>query len=119
MRNKATLDQVAGIDEEIARLNDLKTAFEQHAHSKVGVEQIKTYKQLDDELQYYSGLLKTATDTERVQIQQQINALGDLKKQWDDTLAALKVPEDITRLNTIEKLYKMKWRTSKAWRVTS
>ena len=104
LRNKATLDQVAGIDEEIARLNDLKTAFEQHAHSKVGVEQIKTYKQLDDELQYYSGLLKTATDTERTQIQQQINALGDLKKQWDDTLAALKVPEDITRLNTIEKL---------------
>ena len=104
LRKKATLDQVAGIDEEIARLNDLKTAFEQHAHSKVGVEQIKTYKQLDDELQYYSGLLKTATDTERTQIQQQINALGDLKKQWDDTLAALKVPEDITRLNTIEKL---------------
>ena len=27
-----------------------------------------------------------------------------MKKQWDDTLAALKVPEDITRLNTIEKL---------------
>ena len=104
LRNKATLDQVAGIDEEIARLNDLKTAFEQHAHSKVGVEQIKTYKQLDDELQYYSGLLKTATDSERTQIQQQINALSDLKKQWDDTLAALKVPEDITRLNTIEKL---------------
>ena len=27
-----------------------------------------------------------------------------MKKLWDDTLAALKVPEDITRLNTIEKL---------------
>ena len=104
LRNKATIDQVADIDEEIARLNDLKTAFEQHAHSKVGVEQIKTYKQLDDELQYYSGLLKTATDTERVQIQQQINALGDLKKKWDETLADLKAPEDISRLNTMEKL---------------
>lgn len=104
LRNKATLDQVAGINEEIARLNDLKTAFEQHAHSKVGVEQIKTYKQLDDELQYYSGLLKTATDTERVQIQQQINALGDLKKKWDETLAGLKAPENISRLNTMEKL---------------
>ena len=104
LRNKATIDQVADIDEEIARLNDLKTAFEQHAHSKVGVEQIKTYKQLDDELQYYSGLLKTATDTERVQIQQQINALGDLKKKWDETLAGLKAPEDISRLNTMEKL---------------
>lgn len=104
LRNKATLGQVAGIDKEIARLNDLKTAFEQHAHSKVGVEQIKTYKQLDDELQYYSGLLKTATDTERVEIQQQINALGDLKKKWDETLAGLKAPEDISRLNTMEKL---------------
>lgn len=104
LRNKATIDQVADIDEEIARLNDLKTAFEQHAHSKVGVEQIKTYKQLDDELQYYSGLLKTATDTERVEIQKQINALSDLKKTWDETLAGLKAPEDISRLNTMEKL---------------
>ena len=104
LRNKATIDQVADIDEEIARLNDLKTAFEQHAHSKVGVEQIKTYKQLDDELQYYSGLLKTATDTERVEIQKQINALSDLKKKWDETLAGLKAPEDISRLNTMEKL---------------
>lgn len=104
LRNKATIDQVADINEEIARLNDLKTAFEQHAHSKVGVEQIKTYKQLDDELQYYSGLLKTATDTERVEIQKQINALSDLKKKWDETLAGLKAPEDISRLNTMEKL---------------
>ena len=44
------------------------------------------------------------TDTERVEIQKQINALGDLKKKWDETLAGLKAPEDITRLNTMEKL---------------
>ena len=104
LREKAGKSSLAGIDKEINRLNDLKTAFERNAHVDIGIDKITTYKQLEEELQYYNDSLKTATDTERAQIQQQINALGDLKKQWDDTLAALKVPEDITRLNTMEKL---------------
>ena len=104
LREKASKSGLAAIDKEIARLNDLKTAFERSTHSKVGVEQITTYRQLDNELQYYNDLMRTATATERVEIQKQINALGDLKKKWDDTLAALKKPEDIGRLDTIEKL---------------
>ena len=104
LREKASKSGLAAIDKEIARLNDLKTAFERSAHSKVGAEQITTYRQLDNELQYYNDLMRTATATERVEIQKQINALGDLKKKWDDTLSALKKPEDIGRLDTIEKL---------------
>lgn len=104
LREKASKSGLAAIDKEIARLNDLKTAFERSAHSKVGAEQITTYRQLDNELQYYNDLMRTATATERVEIQKQINALNDLKKRWDETLAALKKPEDIGRLDTIEKL---------------
>ena len=104
LREKAGKSSLAGIDKEINRLNDLKTAFERNAHVDIGIDKITTYKQLEEELQYYNDLLKTATDTERVEIQKQINALGDLKKKWDETLADLKAPEDITRLNTMEKL---------------
>ena len=104
LREKASKSGLAAIDKEIACLNDLKTAFERSAHSKVGAEQITTYRQLDNELQYYNDLMRTATATERVEIQKQINALNDLKKKWDETLAALKKPEDIGRLDTIEKL---------------
>lgn len=104
LREKAHKSALAGIDKEIKRLNDLKTVFEQHAHVDTGLDKITTYKQLDEELQYYNDRLTTATATERLEIQKQINALNGLKKKWDETLADLKAPEDIGRLNTIEKL---------------
>lgn len=104
LRDRATQSELAGIDKEINRLNDLKTAFERNAHIDVGLDKIKTYKQLEEEIQFYSDLLKTATEDERIEIQKQINALNDLRKKWDDTLAELKKPEDIARLNSIEEL---------------
>ena len=104
LRKKASEEMLAGIDSEIKRLNTLRTAFEDSSHVALRLDEIKTYEQLDNEIAFYTKKLKTATDTERVQIQQQINALGDLKKKWDETLADLKAPEDISRLNTMEKL---------------
>lgn len=104
LRDRATQSELAGIDKEINRLNDLKTTFERNAHIDVGLDKIKTYKQLEEEIQFYSDLLKTATEEERIEIQKQVNALNDLHKKWDDTLAELKKPEDIARLNSIEEL---------------
>ena len=104
LRERATKSKLAGIDKEIRRLNDLKTVFERNAHIDVGIDKIKTYKQLEEEIQFYSDLLKTATEEERIEIQKQINSLNDLRKKWDDTLAELKKPEDIARLNSIEEL---------------
>lgn len=104
LRKKASKEKLAGIDSEIKRLNTLRTAFEDSSHMALRLDEIKTYEQLDNEIAFYTKKLKTATDTERVEIQQQINALGDLKKKWDETLAGLKAPEDISRLNTMEKL---------------
>lgn len=104
LRERATKSELAGIDKEIRRLNDLKTAFERNAHIDVGIDKIRTYKQLEEETQYYSDLLKTATAEERIEIQKQINALNDLRKKWDDALAELKKPEDISRLGSIEEL---------------
>lgn len=104
LRENASAEELAGIDVEIQRLNDLKTAFERNAHVDIGIDKIQTYRQLEKELQYYTDLLKTATETERIEIQKQINVLNDLKKKWDETLDDLKKPEDISRLNTIRSL---------------
>lgn len=104
LRERATADRIAGIDREIERLDALKTALERQAHVDVSIEQITTYRQLEKELQYYTDLLKDATDEQRTRIQQQINKLQELKDKWDDTLAELKKPEDISRLGSIEKL---------------
>lgn len=104
LRENASAEELAGIDVEIQRLNDLKTAFERNAHVDIGIDKIQTYRQLEKELQYYTDLLKTTTETERIEIQKQINVLNDLKKKWDETLDDLKKPEDISRLNTIRSL---------------
>ena len=104
LRETASASELAAIDAEILCLNDLKMAFERNAHVEVGIDEIQTYRQLETELQYYTDLLKTATETKRKEIQKQINALNDLKKKWDETLDDLKKPEDISRLNTIRSL---------------
>lgn len=106
LRSKASATELKGIDQEISRLNDLKTAFERNAHVDVGIDKIMTYHQLESELQYYNDLLKTATASERTEIQKQINALNALRDKWDETLEELKKPEDISRLDTIDSLDK-------------
>ena len=106
LRNRASATELKGIDQEISRLNDLKTAFERNAHVDVGIDKIMTYRQLESELQYYNNLLKTATASERTEIQKQINALNALRDKWDETLDELKKPEDISRLDTIDSLDK-------------
>ena len=104
LRKRATAENVQSIDAEIARLNSLKTAFEEQSHVSLGAEQIQTYEQLETELSFYEGKLKHASETERIEIQQQINVLHRLKDEWDETLSSLEVPEDITRLDTIARL---------------
>ena len=106
LRARATAENVQGIDKEIARLNELKTAFEESSHVALTVEQIQTYEQLENEISFYEGKLKHATETERIEIRKQINVLNELREKWDETLDDLEVPEDITRLNSIEKLDK-------------
>lgn len=106
LRETASASELAAIDTEIERLNDLRTALERHAHVDVGIDKIETYRQLEQELNYYSDLLKTATGTERAEIQKQINALNALRQEWDDTLDELKKPAGISQLNTMDELDK-------------
>lgn len=100
----ATATERVEIQKQIDALEELKNAFELNTHVSIPIEKIQTYRQLEGELQHYADLLKTATATERVEIQKQINALDELKKKWDETLDELKAPEDISRLNTMESL---------------
>ncbi|MCM1020831.1 MAG: phage tail tape measure protein [Muribaculaceae bacterium] len=104
LRKKATAENIAGIDAEIRRLEELRTKLEQGAHIPTPISEIKTYEQLNTELSYYTELLEKADATQRVTIQSNINQLSGLKKSWDSVLNDLKKPGDISTLNTIEKL---------------
>lgn len=106
LRVRATAEDVKGIDREIARLNELKRAFEESSHEAMQPEQIQTYEQLENEISFYEGRLRHATEAERIAIRKRINALNEMREKWNETLDDLEVPEDITRLNSIEKLDK-------------
>ena len=97
-------DNAALIDQEIKRLEDLRRAYGNLAHTAIPIEKISTYEELGNELRWYEGRLKHATAAERVEIQRQINALKELQQEWDRTLEEVKAPGDITTLENIEKL---------------
>lgn len=104
LRRKASAEQIASIDAEIKRLNDLKTTFEDSYAESISDDQVKTYDELNTKIDYYTRKLKTATETERAEIQTKILNLEKLKESWDDLLAKLEKPGDISTLDSIEEL---------------
>lgn len=65
-----------------------------------------TYEELSRQLEYYQTALKTATGTARTEIQGHIVALENLKESWDDTLAAVGVATDASKLNSLSDVEK-------------
>lgn len=106
LRRKASAEQIASIDAEIKRLNDLKTAFEDSYAESLSDDQINTYDELNTKLDYYNRKLKSATETERAEIQKKILHLEELKESWDEVLEAMDKPGDISTLDTIDELDK-------------
>ena len=103
-RNTATKEEIAGIDARIKELQQLQATFEHADAFGVADDELKTYDQLNAKIAYYRAELETAAGEDRALIQERINDLERLKKKWDEALAALKKPADISALDTIEKL---------------
>ena len=104
LKEKSSEEEKKGIEGTIKALNSLKTAYEDSVHASLGLKDIKTYQQLEDELSFYSKKLQTASESERVEIQKRINELNKLKKKWDEVLDNLNEPTDISALGSIEEI---------------
>lgn len=104
LRATASKEAISGIDAEISKLETLKNYIENATVIDIPDDVLKTYEQLNIKLAYYNELLEKATEEQRPEIQKHINDIEGIKKAWDDSLAALKKPGDITQLDTIEKL---------------
>lgn len=104
LRSKAKAEDIAGIDEEIERLNTLKMVFETGFQPGKGIDQIKTYAQLETAISYYEKELKNASKEERTSIQLILNSLRELKTAWDEAAADLRKPGEIGTLNTLADL---------------
>ena len=104
LRATASKEAISGIDAEISKLETLKNYIENATVIDTPDDALKTYEQLNIKLAYYNELLEKATEEQRPEIQKHINDIEGIKKAWDDSLAALNKPGDITQLDTIEKL---------------
>lgn len=104
LRATASKEAISGIDAEISKLETLKNYTENATVIDTPDSALKTYEQLNIKLAYYNELLEKATEEQRPEIQKHINDIEGIKKAWDDSLAALNKPADITQLDTIEKL---------------
>lgn len=104
LRQKATAENIAGIDAEIKRLEELRGELERSGFVPTPIADIKTYEQLNSELAHCTALLEKVDATQRVTVQKRINDLKELKKAWDYALDDLKKPGDVSTLNTIEDL---------------
>lgn len=104
LRATASKEAISGIDAEISKLETLKNYIENATVIDTPDSALKTYELLNIKLAYYNELLEKATEEQRPEIQKHINDIEGIKKAWDDSLAALKKPGDITQLDTIEKL---------------
>lgn len=103
-RATASKEAISGIDAEISKLETLKNYIENATVIDTPDSALKTYEQLNIKLAYYNELLEKATEEQRPEIQKHINDIEGIKKAWDDSLAALNKPADISQLDTIEKL---------------
>lgn len=104
LRATASKEAISGIDAEISKLETLKNYIENATVIDTPDSALKTYEQLNIKLAYYNELLEKATEEQRPEIQKHINDIEGIKKAWDDSLAALNKPADISQLDTIEKL---------------
>ena len=104
LRATASKEAISGIDAEINKLETLKNYIENATVIDTPDSALKTYEQLNIKLAYYNELLEKATEEQRPEIQKHINDIEGIKKAWDDSLAALNKPGNITQLDTIEKL---------------
>lgn len=104
LRATASKEAISGIDAEISKLETLKNYIENATVIDTPDGALKTYEQLNFKLAYYNELLEKATEEQRPEIQKHINDIEGIKKAWDDSLAALNKPADISQLDTIEKL---------------
>lgn len=104
LRATASKEAISGIDAEINKLETLKNYIENATVIDTPDSALKTYEQLNIKLAYYNELLEKATEEQRPEIQKHINDIEGIKKAWDDSLAVLNKPADISQLDTIEKL---------------
>lgn len=105
LRENASGEDIAAIDQEIDRLNVLGKKMELSARVPVPVDQIESFHELNEELSVATELLDyVSTAEERMSVSNRISALQKKKEQMQSE--GEPKPGDLKELNTLEELSK-------------
>ena len=88
----------------IKALQNLQQTMEEVDHVSLGMSEIKTMQELDEEISYHEGRLKRAQSAEREEIAKTIRQLKGLRSEWERQADLLEKPGNIGTLQNIEKL---------------
>lgn len=83
-RKKASQEDIAAIDTEIAELETLQKNFSNKSVIDMPDSAVQSYEQLNIKLQYYNDLMDKATsDADRSKWQGHIDTLNDIQEVWE------------------------------------
>lgn len=107
-RGIASAEDIGAIDKEIAKYEQKRRAMDlAGADARYGgfrVEEVKTYEELGEALDYYESKVKRTHGAEQAESQKTVNALKRLRAEWDATLQDLDKPGEIGTLKTLEDI---------------
>lgn len=101
-RAKANANEIVEIDRLIQSRTDERNLLDRMSKKPGRVSEIKTYRQLNDAVNYYQTKLETASATERIVFQRQIERLNQLRTSWERL--AQTPPKAMSKLNTREDI---------------
>ena len=82
LRRRASAGNIEAIDAEIRRLEELLEEYEEIGEEAPRLEEIKSYKELDRAVEYYTRQLNKSAEAGRAAAQEQLDALEKLRQKW-------------------------------------
>ncbi len=98
-------EEIAQCDEAIKRLTHDQEQLERKAHIEVDADKISSYKQLEEEISFYTELLRDCTEEERKLAEANLPALLKKEKEFglrNAGIGVARTPEEVTNISEAE-----------------
>lgn len=100
----AGAEERKSINATIDDLKKKKQSMEASSRAEPVMEEIKSYDELNDAINYYQDALNSADATARTSISRQLKELRELKEKWEEADTASDAPQGIEKLKTFREL---------------
>ncbi|MDE6379542.1 MAG: hypothetical protein K2L11_03645, partial [Muribaculaceae bacterium] len=104
LRSMASAEEIAQHDQVIKQLTEERDAMERAAHVAIDADKITSYRQLQDEISYYTDLLQNGTEKEKRFATENLPALMKKEKAMGIQNAGIGIATDPAQANTLDEV---------------